>query len=116
MIEMSKAFEFADFVQEFWVDFTVFEKGPGHYNNVGKWVDGTETPRETGGIVLPLSDDDLKYDVNGKYTTRDRKLYTKEPLKQDQRMVYKGESYTIQRYKDYEAYADVYIYIAKGVG
>lgn len=113
---MPKAFEFADFVQEFWVDFTVYEKANGSYAENGKWVEGKEVPRETGGIVLPLNSDELQHEENGRYTSRDRKLYTLEPLKKGDRLEYNGQSYTIDSYKDYEAYADVYIYFAKGVG
>lgn len=114
---MSKAFEFADFVQEFWVDFTVIEEEtPGYRNDVGKWIDGTKVTRDTGGIVLPLSNDDLKYEANGRYTSKDRKVYTLEPLKKGEKLVYNGQSYTFDESKDYEAYADVYICIVKGVG
>jgi hypothetical protein len=113
---MGKAFEFADFVREFWVDFIVYDKTPGQRNEVGKWIEGTETPRDSGGIVLPLTNDELKHEANGTYTTKDRKIYTIEPLTKGQRLEYKNQSYTIDQYKDYEAYADVYIYFAKGVG
>jgi hypothetical protein len=113
---MEKQFMFADFVNDFWVDFTVYDETPGHYNNIGKWIEGEKTPRQTGGIILPLSEDQLQRDVNGTYTQKDRKLYMTEPLNEGQTLEYKGQSYTIERYKDYEAYADVYIYIARGVG
>lgn len=113
---MTKAFEFADFVQEFWVDFVVFEKSPGHFNDEGEWIEGLGEPRNTGGICLPLSNDDLKREGNGTYTTKDRKIYTLEPMVLGNKMEYNGQSYTIDSYKDYEAYADVYIYFCKGVG
>ncbi|MEK4131993.1 hypothetical protein NYE67_20475 [Solibacillus sp. FSL W8-0474] len=112
---MAKAFEFADFVQEFWVDFIVFDKSPGYRNEVGKWIEGAETTRATGGIVLPLSDDDLRRMPNGIYTEKDWKLYTLEPLQVGQRMEYMGQSYTIEPSKDYSAYSDVFMYFAKGV-
>lgn len=112
---MAKAFEFADFVREFWVDFTVYEKQPGNRENPQrKWIEGAETPRATGGILLPLTDDDLRRDVNGVYTEKDWKLYTLEPLQVGQRMEYGGNSYTIEPSKDYSAYSDVYMYFAKG--
>lgn len=113
---MNKAFEFADFVEEFFVPFTVFNEIPGRYNEVGKWIPGSKTARETGGIVLPLSNDELKYEANGVYTSLDRKIYTTEPLVKGEKLVYNGQSFTVDANKDYEAYADVYMYFAKGVG
>lgn len=112
---MAKQFEFADFVKEFWVDFTVFDILPGQYNNSGKWVKGEETPRASGGIVLPLTNDDLKYEANGTYSANDRKIYVTEKLKHGQKIEYDGKTFTIDGSKPYEAYADVYIYFAKGV-
>lgn len=112
---MSPPFEFQDFVQEFWRDFVVFDKSQGHRNEVGKWIEGTETTRATGGIVLPLSDSDIKRATNGVYTEKDWKLYTLEPLQIGQRMEYMGQSYTIEPSKDYSAYSDVFMYFAKGV-
>lgn len=116
---MTKAFEFADFVQEFWVDLKVYEKQPGYYANNGKWIEGKgekDEPKETGGIILPLNNDELRYEANGVYTSKDRKIYSLEPFKKGDRVEYNGQSYTIDSSKDYEAYADVYIYFAKGVG
>lgn len=112
---VDKHFQFADFVDEFRVDFVAFDKVDGHYNNEGKWIDGAETTRSMGGIILPLSNDDLKHEVNGTYTVKDRKVYTTESLSIGQRLEYKTQSYSIDREKPYSDYADVYIYFAKGV-
>lgn len=113
---MAKQFEFADFVEEFKVEFTIYEHDEGHYSDNGKWVEGEVTPVTVQGIILPLSDDDLRYVPNGTYTEADRKIYTTRPLKAGQKMEYGGRNYTIQNFKDYSAYADVFIYIARGVG
>jgi hypothetical protein len=113
---MAKAFEFADFVQEFWVDFRIHQKVTGHYKDNGQWVPGGEVSRDIGGIVLPLNNDELRREGNGTYTAKDRKVYTLERLKEGDKVDFNGQSYTIDAYKDYEAYADVFIYFAKGVG
>jgi hypothetical protein len=110
-----KHFQFADFIDEFKVDFTVYDETPGSYNTVGKWIQGTKTPRTMQGIILPLTTDDLQFAGNGVYTSKDRKIYTTEPLKKGQKLEYEGQIYTIHEEKDYSAYADVYIYFAKGV-
>lgn len=110
-----KHFVFADFVSEFEVDFVSLDQSKGNYNDSGKWIQGTETPRPLKGIILPLSQDDLKFDPNGKYTTADKKLYTVDQLQIGQRIQYDGQYYTIEQEKPYQAYADVFIYFAKGV-
>lgn len=113
---MVKHFEFADFVEEFKLSFIVYDVGEGHFAPNGKWIPpGDPIPRDMEGIILPLTNDDLKHEVNGTYTTFDRKLYTVTPLKIGQKFEYKGQSYTIDSAKPYDDYADVYIYFAKGV-
>ena len=146
---MAKAFEFADFVDEFAVEFTVFDEAVnGYYDDLGKWVDGNsqvdniiyhsgdfalgsseevvgpgeglsdddgETSRMMSGIILPLNNDELRFETNGGYTSKDRKIYTKEPLKIGQHLEYKNQRYTIHENKPYDDYADVFIYFAKGL-
>lgn len=111
-----KPFLFADFVDEFRVEFTVYDQVDGHYNNEGRWIDGSETPRTIGGIILPLNNDELQREANGTYTRKDRKVYVTEPLKEGQRIVKDGQEFTIDQEKPYQDYADVFIYFAKGVG
>src|SRR5574339_262738 len=105
---MTKQFEFADFIDEFRVGFTVYEKQLGSYNDAGKWVPGGDlAPVNMQGIILPLSNDELKHEANGVYTVKDRKIYTTKPLKLGQKIEYEGDSFTIDSKKPYEAYADV---------
>jgi hypothetical protein len=112
---MSKQFEFADFIEEFRVDFIAIDEVKGHHNDSGKWIEGATNPRAMHGIILPLSNDDLKRESNGTYTSMDRKIYVIEPMQIGQKIEYKGQTYTIDASKNYEDYADVYIYFAKGV-
>lgn len=113
---MAKHFEFADFVEEFRVDFKLIEETEGYYDQTGKWIPGGKTEADMYGIILPLTKDDVRNDTNGRYTEMDRKLYTLEKMVIGSEFVYKGQKYTIDAEKDYEAYADVYVYYAKGVG
>lgn len=107
---MIKPFQFADFVAEFYVPFTYFAQSDGYYNDDGDWVEGGETPEQSGGIVLPLSEDDMNYSEAGTYSTKDKKVYTTSPFEEGQKIEYKGNKYTIQNFKDYSEYSDVYIY------
>lgn len=111
---MSKPFEFADFVDEFKVPFFILEESSG-----GQWVDGEWVPN-TGndealkeGIILPLSEDDRKYAENGTYTTKEKKLYVTFPIEEGTKIRYKDDEYTVQSFKDYSEYADVYIYLMR---
>lgn len=108
-----KPFAFADFVEEFKVPFTYIEKTDGYYNDAGDWVEGGETPVPMEGIILPLSEDDLQYAEAGAYQAKDKKVYTTQPLQLNAEIEYKGDRYTIQNFKDYSEYADVYIYYAR---
>lgn len=108
-----KQFEFADFIEEFKVTFTAYQETGGYYNDAGDWVEGGLIPAQMTGIILPLNEDDLKYVEQGTYSVKDRKLYTTQPLQLGQEIEYKGTKYTVQNFKDYSDYADVYIYYAR---
>ena len=110
---MSKQFQFADFVDEFYVPFKYFTKTEGTYDESGDWHKGEETAEERGGIVLPLSEDDLRFVESGSYNEKNKKIYTTKPLAQNAMIEYKGEKYTVTTFKDYTDYADVFIYYAR---
>lgn len=116
-----KHFQFADFVDEFRVVLTIFDKRPGHYNDVGKWVvEGDEVPRDIWGIVLPASSnssnsDEIRFVNDGGKIERKRKIYTTEQLTIGQEVEHSGQRFTIDSENSYSAYADVFIYHAAGV-
>jgi hypothetical protein len=110
---MAKQFEFADFVEEFKVPFTAYVTTEGYWEDSGDWIPGREEPIAMVGIMLPLTQNDLKYAENGTYSVKDKKIYTTETLSIGQKVEYKGDKYTIQNFKDYSDYADVFIYFAR---
>lgn len=110
---MSKQFEFADFVEEFKVPFEAYVTTEGHWEDNGDWVPGGESKVPMVGIILPLTQDDLRYEENGTFSVKDKKIYTTEELAIGQKLEYKDDVYTIQNFKDYSDYADVYIYFAR---
>ncbi|WEA46813.1 hypothetical protein [Priestia aryabhattai] len=111
---MSKQFEFADFIEEFQVEFTAFISSgkSGWDRESGDYVESVIEPVQTVGIILPLSEDDLKYAPQGTYSEKSKKLYVLEPMELNQEIEYKSDRYVIQSFKDYSDYADVYIYYA----
>lgn len=115
---MDKPFEFSDFVEEFKVPFTAF---PAVQSEDVEWQDNGDpvpsgvdpVPIQMEGIILPITEDDLRYAEMGTYSVKDKKIYTTQPLELGQVIEYKGDKYTIQSFKDYSDYADVYIYLAR---
>lgn len=110
---MTKPFEFADFVDEFQVPFTYYDWQEGYWNEEGDYVEEQELPISMSGIILPLSEDDLRYAEAGTYSQKEKKVYTVSPLQEGREVEYKGDKYTIQSFKDYSEYADVFIYLMR---
>lgn len=109
---------FADFVNEWKVSFSVVSPPTQDtYANNGKLIKGT-TPDSVDkvGIILPLSKNELQKNDNGNYTSYDRKIYINEPLVLGTKIIYQGETYTIDSALPQNAYTDVYRYYAKGKG
>lgn len=106
---------FKDLIEEQGVPFTVLRKDSGKYVN-GKWTQLTDPPTELTGIILPLNVDDLKYDESGTYSTKERKLFVAAPLAIETIIIYKGNRYIIQNFKDLTDYTDIHIYLMRWQG
>ncbi|MCJ7988953.1 hypothetical protein MUB15_06120 [Priestia sp. OVS21] len=111
---MAKQFEFADFIEEFQVEFTYFKSSgvSGWDRESGEYKESNIEPVQMVGIILPLKEDEIQYAPQGAYSVKDKKLYTLEPLEIQQEIEYKSDRYVVQSFKDYSEYADVYIYYA----
>lgn len=84
----------------------------------GEWVPGGANDEERNGVLLPLTSgqrigETLTYAENGVYSLKDKKLLTAEPLPNGTKITFKGDTYTIQDFKDLSDYTDVNIYIAR---
>jgi hypothetical protein len=111
---MPEIMVFKEMVEENSVPFIAYVESTGHYTDNGDWtLYGNPTTVKMDGIILPLSDDDLKYTETGTYSTKDRKIITTQPLEFNQKIEYKDTVYTVQNFKDYSDYADVFIYYAR---
>ncbi|TKI65563.1 hypothetical protein FC756_16055 [Lysinibacillus mangiferihumi] len=109
---MPKLMIFKEVIKQNSVPFTALLDQEGHYIN-GKWVSGKPTEVPMSGIILPLNNDDLKYIESGVYTVKEKKLYVVEPIKVDTKVKYKGDTYTIQSFKDLTEFTDVHIYLMR---
>ncbi|MFJ7662021.1 hypothetical protein ACIQXW_06425 [Lysinibacillus sp. NPDC097162] len=103
---------FKEVIEQNGVPFTALREEDGQYIN-GKWVHGNSTEFPMTGVILPLNNDDLKYIESGVYTVKEKKLYVVETIKIDTKVKYKGDTYTIQSFKDLTEYTDVCIYLMR---
>lgn len=114
-------FDFKDLVESFSTGvIEVILKTEGYYdmNNGGEWVDGASKKiRLEKDAIVPLSNDDLKFDVGGTYTHDNRKLYCYEKLEKGTIVTNTQENGVIKTYKvlaekDYSDFdLGLYIYI-----
>lgn len=112
---MPEKMVFKPMIDELGMPFVAYEQGEGHYE-AGDWIPGALVPSDRFGVLLPFSDDDLRYSEAGTYSVKDRKLLTTRELQKGQKIEYKGISYTVQNFKDLSDYADVFIYVARWAG
>ena len=103
---------FNEFIEEYGVPFTILTASDGRHVN-GKWVPGAQQEVSKIGVILPLSNDDMKYIESGTYTVKERKLLTTELIEMGTKVNYKEDLYTIQAFKDYTEYTDVHIYLMR---
>ncbi|WP_406945758.1 hypothetical protein ACJA3J_05780 [Halobacillus sp. SY10] len=113
-------FYFDEVFAAFGVSFDAIKKSEGYrdYSNGGQWVPGADLPPETmEGIIVPLSNDDLRFDTQGRYTEKDRKIYLQHPqrLEKNDRVHFGGQDYRVFDVKNHEVYADFSVYIIKGI-
>jgi hypothetical protein len=109
--------EFSDFVNDWRVDLLIQQPPTkDEYDDKGKLIKGVAPdPFEAVGIILPMSQDDIKKGDNGNYTERDRKVYVLAPLAKGTLVTFQGKTYEIDRELSH-SYTDVYRYYALGKG
>lgn len=113
---MIKGMDWTDFFADETVTFTrQTKRGYRDNMNGGQWVEEISDPVIMSGIVLPLGNSDLRFDVIGKYNRTDLKLYILAPqeLKKDDIINYEGESYRIFESRDYSEYANFTQYVLR---
>lgn len=91
-----------------------FARGPG-----GQSRPVDETVTTFWGVVLPLSNKDLKYLPEGTYTQNSQKLYTDDPVDirpgQIIRDTYDGQMYTVKTELNHSTIHPMRRYIVEGV-
>lgn len=91
---------------------------PGYWDteDTGKWIPPADPePVETTGIILQLSDDDLRFDEGGTFTFEDKKILYEGEMSKGQTVIIDGEDYMIDRKKPFKLYSHFTVYYCKRV-
>lgn len=113
---MPEIMVFKEMIHDLGVPFTALPEEQGKWQNGEFIITVSPQPVDMLGIILPLSEDDLRYAENGTYSVKDRKIFTTITLQKGQKIRYKDVPYTIQNFKDLSDFTDVYIYLARWSG
>lgn len=97
----------------------ILRESPGYndYTQGGIWVPGIVEEIQIEGAVVPLTNEDLKYDEGGTYNLEDRKLYCYKEIAKGEKIKHKDKVYTVLEERDYEDFdVDLKIYVIKRGG
>lgn len=100
--------------------YTVTDAVLVQQSTTGQWVDGMyvqvpsiqNTPLPCA--IVPMSSKEI-YDANGRYTSNDRTVYTKQQLNIKDTISYRNVTYSVEEETDYSMYADFFMYRVKAV-
>lgn len=114
---MNKLYDFKRLINKYSVSFDLQRMTEGKWVS-GKWEDGSIETIPMRGAIVPMAETKI-YHSGGTYTQDDRELYSSEALGADLttlKVLYKGNTYAVEKSRNFEEYADVYIYDLKQVG
>lgn len=108
-----KAFELSEMIDEFGVTIEVVtrEGSAGWDSETGRPIEAPKETEELTAIVVPVSDEMLRFNEGGNFKASDRKVYTKEELDLTKIVIYKGREHTLTAWRDYDDLSDVFIYV-----
>jgi len=113
-------FDFSGVFAEFDTSFQVVRKPSGGYRDYskgGQWVAGdTGDPIDFHGIVVPMTEKDLRFDTSGTYTTDDIKVYVRKPesLYEGDSVIVEGKTYRVMKERIYAPeYSDFRRYVCR---
>ena len=92
-------------------------EGYHDYSKGGIWVPEEIEEIEIEGAVVPLTNEDLRFDEGGTYSFEDRKLYCYKEISKGEKIKHKEKIYTVIEKKDYSDFAEgLSIYFLKRAG
>lgn len=111
-------FQFKRLFQKYNRPFKKLVEGHEGYwdTETGLYVPPSEPEQiNTEGIILPLNDDELRFDDGGTYTFEDRKIIYEGQLQANQTVLINGDEYKVHRMKPHTTYSTFTVYYVKRV-
>ena len=90
----------------------VISKVEGRWEK-GKYIADEEKEKIIKGVYMPVSTDILKYYPQGSITLKDRELFTKELLKNEDIALINNEEFKIVESTNFDYLADIKIYLLR---
>ena len=90
----------------------VISKVEGRWEK-GKYIADKEKEQIIKGVYMPVSTDILKYYPQGSITLKDRELFTKELLKNEDIVIINNEEFKVVESTDFDYLADIKIYLLR---
>lgn len=94
---MAQNFDFSRLVAKYSSDFVAEIPSEGYYNDMGRYVEGSTTPKTLRGAIISHRQSKI-FKSGGTITQQDRALYMLEPLEnslQGAQIAYEGKYYSI---------------------
>lgn len=110
-----KLYRFTRLIKKYSVNFEILQNY-GKYIN-GHWQNKKTEKKEGTGAIVPIDEKKI-YQSGGSYGTKDKRLYTFEPINnplENTKIVYKNDVYSVEQETDYSDYSDVFVYLLKYV-
>ena len=84
------------------------------YGQGGIFIDGKITEVGIMGAIVPLSNEDLRFDEGGTYDFEDKKIYCYLEIAKGEKIKHKGKIYTVLEKRDYSDFdVGLFIYFLK---
>ncbi|MGG6311568.1 hypothetical protein [Paenibacillus macerans] len=105
-------FFFAGILRKHNVPYFLIRSDNGDYDRLGEWKPPEPSRTVCYGHFQPL-DAKLQQSEGGRYTSKDKALFTSATHQNGDVIEYQGEQYTVDDEDDERAYSDIHKYILK---
>lgn len=105
-------YNFRRLIRKYSREFTQIALTDGYYNDAGDWVEGEQIETKISGAVISFKESKI-YRSEGTLTTKDRRLFTLEPIPDalhGAKAVFEGNIYSIEDCTENAMFTGVYAY------
>lgn len=114
---MGKLYNFTRLINKYKCDYTLLYHAEGKYEG-GLYKDGETITEIKTGAIVPISSKKI-YQSGGTYSAKDKQLYSLTRIPKallGAKVLYQGNTYSIEEDADYSEFADVFIYVLRKDG